>query len=118
MSLGLTKSEVLDSAPIDLEYIFEAERLRLKKQDEEAWRNGIYFQNAMEVAIDRRFNGRKATSRYFEEPLLKEALMTEEEKEARNKKYLKEFFAGLKAMQKNFELEKENERARVNENAG
>lgn len=71
------------------------------------WLAGLYTYSAVSTAIEHCLAGRKAKSRYFEEPLLKQANkqkihenMTDNEKRIATE----QFFMSLKIMQSNFEL--------------
>lgn len=59
----------MDSCPKELEPFVEAEKLRLKRQDEDMWVMGIYVQSAVSVAVEHCLAGRKAKSRYFDKPI-------------------------------------------------
>lgn len=62
-------------------------------RDEENWFMGLYVESAVRTAIDRSFNGKKATSKYIEEPILQtvcadDGLTQEERDEKELKKML------------------------------
>lgn len=101
-AMGLSKQEVLESNPAELEYVFEAQKIKTRMQDENDWRSGMYVHSALICALDSCFNGKKAQSKYPDEPMLKHAIMDEKDK-------IKEadvFWEQLHTMQKNFEISK------------
>lgn len=93
---------MLEGCPNDLEYIFEAHKMRLKEQDEISWRSGFYMTSAVYVAVSKAMYGRKSTAEYCKEPILKNWEMSEKQKE----EYRDMFWESLKTMQANFEINK------------
>lgn len=87
---GLTIDNIDWSCPEELEPYNKAHIMERKEQDEKLWSMGIYVESAVRTAIDRSFNGKKATSKYIEEPILQtlgdDDGLTQEE---RDKKELK-----------------------------
>lgn len=69
MAIGVSYERFMDSCPKELEPFVEAEKLRLKRQDEDMWVMGIYVQSAVSVAVEHCLAGRKAKSRYFDKPI-------------------------------------------------
>ena len=67
---GLTIDDIDWSCPAELEPYNKAHALEQKEQDEQLWYMGIYVESAVRTAVDRSFNGKKATSKYIEEPIL------------------------------------------------
>jgi hypothetical protein len=83
LAIGASREEVDDSCPTDLKPYEIAYKERMKQIDYQLWLNGVYTESAVFCAIDKAFSGKKAQSKYIEEPLLETALkyddMTEEE---------------------------------------
>lgn len=107
ISLGVSKEEFEDSAPVDLECYLLAENMARKRRDAENWQMGMYNMSAFSVVISRALAGRKSTAEYIDAPFMEKAEeaareenMTEEEKSAEREKLL----AMLMNMQTNFEL--------------
>ena len=69
---GLTPEDINWSCPTDLEPYSRAYTLETKQKDEMMWFMGIYVQNAVSVAIERNFAGKKAKSKYLEKPIMHE----------------------------------------------
>ena len=80
---NLSPSEIGWSCPTDLEPYESAYKYKMKLQDQQMWQLGIYINNAVSVAIDHCFSGKKAKSKYLEKPMLEEAMkydgLTQEE---------------------------------------
>lgn len=105
LSIGVSEEKFWDSNPIELRPYVDAENLRIKKRDEEMWRNGIYTMNATMNAIAIAFGNKKA--QYMSEPIMakeekqkEEEILTEEEVEQGRKNLLN----WLQVMQYNFEI--------------
>lgn len=106
--LGVSESEFWDSCPADLKPYEKAFEMKQKIQDENMWRMGIYIQNSVSVAIEHNLAGRKAKSKYLEEPILRsverkketDRPLTEDEK----KEQTEQLFMRLRLMQSNFNL--------------
>lgn len=77
--------------------------------DEEAWKMGIYVQSAVLTAVEHVLAGRKAISKYLEEPILLKKENEEDYTEEELVAYSEAFFARLQVMATNFELSKQQE---------
>lgn len=99
MSIGISKSEVFDSCPVDLEPYEEAHLLRLEREDTENYRQGLYMMRAIQAALSPK------KVKYFEEPILKQAIedsrLTEEQKIERE---LRQMIANEEAWLRNDKL--------------
>ena len=90
---GLSVDDIDWGCPSELEPYNKAHSMEQKEQDEQLWSIGIYVESAVITAIDRYFNGKKATSKYIEEPILQtlgadDGLTQEERDEKELKKML------------------------------
>lgn len=75
-------------------------------RDEEMWQWwGHYGISALVFSIEHCLAGRKARTKYVEEPLSKKCVQEENEEKIQQQRDL--FVAGLMAMQANFELNQE-----------
>lgn len=94
--------------PTKLKPFQEAHRIKQENRDAEMWAFcGNYVLSAVITAVDACLNGRKASSKYIENPLLKDRIndtkeMTEEELQRQREL----FVAKLLVMKTNFELNK------------
>lgn len=94
--------------PTKLKPFQEAYRIKQENRDAEIWTFcGNYVLSAVITAVDACLNGRKASSKYIEKPLLKDRIderkeMTEEELQRQREL----FVAKLLVMKTNFELNK------------
>ena len=70
MAMGVSEERFWNGTPKDLECYAKADLIRRKRQDEDAYRNGLYTLSAVSVVIDRALSGRKSKAKYFEEPIL------------------------------------------------
>lgn len=95
--------------PKDLEPYYTAYTIREKSADRDRWEQGIYNHVAVAVAIDKTFNGKKSTSKYFEKPIHQAEETTKQQDEAMKKARL--IFANLEIMQSNFKINKEKQEA-------
>lgn len=85
----------------------DAYKMRQKNEDAERWLMGSYVHIAVASAMDTMLNGRKATVKYPERPMLQEneskyedgSELSQEEKDA----ICKQLVENLSSMQKNFE---------------
>lgn len=77
--------------------------MRLKKQDEQAWMQGMYFYNALSVSLAH-FCGKK-NARYIDHALLSQAFKEEDYQnlsEEKKEDYVNQLFTNLMVMQANF----------------
>ncbi len=107
LAIGISKDEFMSSTPKDLEPYFEAERLKLKQRDWEAWQFGHYTLMATSVAVSSSLYGKKSNVKYFKESLMQMAEKEQHEKELSEvdkKKQREKLLMALQLMQANFEL--------------
>ena len=89
MAFGLTKAEVMEGCPFELEYVFEAQKIRKRLDDQSNWELGIYIESAVTTAVERNLAGRKARSEYVKEPFTRSLdVENEERKKKDNNKLL------------------------------
>lgn len=106
--LGVSYDVFWHLNPTKLKPFQEAYRIKQENRDAEMWTFcGNYVLSAVITAVDACLNGRKASSKYIEKPLLKDRIderkeMTEEELQ----KQRELFVAKLLVMKTNFELNK------------
>ena len=77
-------------------------------RDEENWMLGIYVQSAVLTAVEHVLAGRKATSKYLEEPILSRKENEDDYTEEELVAYSEAFFTQLQVMATNFELSKQD----------
>lgn len=99
----------MDSCPTELKPFVEAEKIRLKKQDEDMWVMGMYVQSAVSVAVEHCLAGRKAHSKYLEKPLKEEMFEREQLSEEKLQKQRELFMTKLMLMKVNYDLNKGND---------
>lgn len=106
IAIGISKSEFFDSTPKDLEPYVEAEKIRQKRRDAEAWQFSIYTMSAVSTAVAQCLS-KHSKAKYMEEPL---TVMYEKKQKAENltasekKSERKKLLSWLQLMQTNFEL--------------
>ena len=69
---GLTIKDIENSNPREMKAYEDAFALSQKLIDRNSWNMGNYMTNAVTVALDHAFNGKKAKSKYLEKPLLEQ----------------------------------------------
>lgn len=69
---GLTIKDIENSNPREMKAYEDAFALSQKLIDRNSWNMGNYMTNAVTVALDHAFNGKKAKTKYLERPLLEE----------------------------------------------
>ena len=91
---------------MEVEYVFEAQKIRKRMDDQSNWELGMYIESAVAVAVEHNLAGHKARSEYVKEPFVRkiEREQAQMEGEAANKKLV----ATLLAWQTNWELEHKN----------
>ena len=103
VALGLTKQEVMDACPIEVEYVFEAQKIRKRMDDQSNWELGMYIESAVAVAVEHNLAGHKARSEYVKEPFVRK--IEREQAQANSMAAYKELVARLLTWQANWELE-------------
>lgn len=101
VALGLTKQEVLDACPVEVEYVFEAQKIRNRMQDTKNWELGMYIESAVATAVEHNLAGYKARSEYVKEPFT-HRLAEEEENKRKLKDNNKLLMATLDTWAKNW----------------
>lgn len=96
--------------PHIINLLTKGHREKIKEQDYLAWLFNQYTLSAVSVAVEHNLAGRKARSKYIENPFLQEiekknTPMTEDEIQ----KQRELFIAKMKTMQANFEMNRKNE---------
>lgn len=81
---GFSVDDIDWSCPADLDPYAKAYKLQIQHQDAQLHTMGLYALSAISVAIEHNFAGKKAKSKYIEEPFLSKVFddegLTEEEK--------------------------------------
>lgn len=92
--------------PHKMQPYIDAQKIRIRMQDEQMWHMGIYIQSAVAVATEHIMAGKKAKSKYIEKPLMSqtEETLSEELTEEEKRKQTEQLFMKLKIMQTNYEL--------------
>ena len=103
MALGCTKDEVMEHCPFELDYVFEAQKIRKKLDDQSNWELGMYIESAVATAVEHNLAGRKARSEYVKEPFVRK--IEREQAEQDGQKANQKLVATLLTWQTNWELE-------------
>lgn len=98
LSIGISKEEIFESDPKDLEPYEIAHRIKMERRNTELYRLGMYFMDSISATIGRMFGGK---DKYPEEPY-RIFPMTEQEQEEENEKQLKMLLNFFGAMEENF----------------
>lgn len=70
-AIGVSWEEFWNLNPHIANLLLIGHRERMHMQDEQMWFMGMYMKSAVETAIEHVFAGKKASSKYIEEPILK-----------------------------------------------
>lgn len=108
VALGLTKQEVMDACPVEVEYVFEAQKIRKRLDDQSNWELGMYIESAVATAVEHNLAGRKARSEYVKEPLMRTVERDDNEKR-KLKDNNKLLMATLSTWAKNWQREHQSE---------
>ena len=92
----------MDACPMELEYVFKAQKLRKKMTDISNWELGAYIESAVATAVEHNLAGYKARSSYVKEPFTEMAERNEKQKLLDNNKLL---MATLETWSTNWKLE-------------
>lgn len=103
VALGLTKQEVIEACPAEVEYVFEAHKIRKRLDDQSNWELGMYIESAVSTAVEHNLAGRKARSEYVKEPFITK--IERDKAQAEGEQGNKKLVATLLAWQTNWELE-------------
>jgi len=104
VALGLTKQEVLDACPVEVEYVFEAQKIRKRLDDQSNWELGMYIESAVATAVEHNLAGYKARSEYVKEPFTRR-LDAEDNEKRKLKDNNKLLMASLETWAKNWQRE-------------
>ena len=102
VAFGLTKQDVLDGCPKELEYVFKAQKLRTRMNDINNWEVGMYIESAVATAVEHNLAGYKARSSYVNEPFSETVEKREDEKQLKDNNKL--LMATLQTWATNWEL--------------
>lgn len=110
LAIGISYHDFWHMNPHIIKIIAEGYQKKMRLQDEQAWRMGIYVQSAVATAVEHNLAGRKAKSKYFEKPMLQDVVLerkgieikalTEEDK----RKQTEQLFHKLHIMGANFKI--------------
>lgn len=107
MALGVSADEFWNGDYTLLKYYAEKHRIAVEQQNEQSWWQGLYFYQAISVALDQAFN-KHSTAMYPDKPY-RLTPMSEEEQELENQRKVEEFRAQLMAAGKRFEAKHKRE---------
>lgn len=107
MALGVSANEFWNGDYTLLKYYAERHRIAVEQQNEQLWLQGMYFYEAISVALAQAFS-KHATVKYPDKPH-RLTPMSDEEQEIKNKKMVEEFRAQLVAAGKRFEAKHKRE---------
>lgn len=90
LEFGMTSQEFWEGRPELIESYYLYYKERIKRNDYEQWKQGIYFSNAINVALYNAFKkqNQKAET-YIKEPLLTNTFKTKEELEKERQEKIK-----------------------------
>ena len=106
LAIGVSYERFMDSCPKELKPFVEAEKIRIKKRDEDMWVMGIYVQSAVGVAVEHCLVGRKAHLKYLKHPLREAEAEEQELTEEKIQKQRELFMTKLMLMKTNYDLNK------------
>lgn len=73
IAAGMTAAEFWDAYPVEIEPYFEAQKIRRRIHDEEAWISGFYTMEAFSVVLHNAFRKKNTKPiEYMKKPILKE----------------------------------------------
>lgn len=108
MAVGVSADEFWNGDYTMLKYYVERHRIAVEQQNEQLWLQGLYFYDALVVALSQTMT-KHSTAKYPEKPYRLTPL-SEDEQELENKKKVEEFRAQLMALGKRFEAKHQRER--------
>ena len=101
--MGISIEEFKHLNPKKLGLYAKGYHMKQKERDQEMWTwFGNYGISSMIFAIDHCLNGKKAKSKYVEEPIIQHVENAEQRKEEHDKKLRELFWASLFTMEKNW----------------
>ena len=104
LAIGVPYELFWHLTPKRLSAFYKADEIALKRRDAEMWHMGQYVLSAVSVAIDHCLNGKKAKSKYIDEPIMRKNRDSGELSEEEIKRQREAFVAMLMAKKSNFEL--------------
>lgn len=107
MALGVSASEFWDGDYTLLKYYVDRHRIAVEQQNEQLWLQGVYFYEALSVALSQAFS--KHTQAKYPEKPYRLTPLSEEEQELENKRKVEEFRAQLMAAGRRFEAKHKRE---------
>lgn len=107
MALGVSADEFWNGDYTMLKYYVEKHRIAVEQKNEQLWLQGMYFYEALTVALAQAFS-KHTNARYPDKPH-RLTPMSEEEQELENKKKVEEFRAQLMALGRRFEAKHKRE---------
>ena len=110
LAIGVPYELFWHLSPRKLNAFYKADEIILKRKDAEMWHLGQYILSAVSVATDHCLNGKKAQSKYIEQPLMRIKASQEQLSEDELKVQREIFVAMLMAKKTNFELNNKKEK--------
>lgn len=107
MALGVPCDEFWDGDYTRLKYYVDKHRIAVEQQNEQLWLQGVYFYEALSVALAQAFS-KHSQAKYPEKPYRLTPL-SEEEQELENQKKVEEFRAQLMAAGRRFDAKHKRE---------
>lgn len=107
MALGVSANDFWNGDYTMLKYYANRYKIAVEQQNEQLWLQGVYFYEALTVALAQAFS-KHSTVKYPEKPHRLTPL-SEEEQELENKKKVEEFRAQLLAAGRRFEAKHKRE---------
>lgn len=107
MALGVSADEFWNGDYTLLKYYVDKHRIAVEQQNEQLWLQGVYFYEAVSVALAQSFS-KHANVKYPDKPY-RITPLSEEEQELENKRKVEEFRAQLMAAGKRFEAKHKRE---------
>lgn len=107
MALGVDANDYWNGDYTLLKFYVQKHRIAVEQKNEELWLQGLYFYQAVAVALSQGFSKHSA-AKYPEKPY-RVTKMSEEEKARENQKMVDNFRASLMAVGKRFEAKHKRE---------
>ena len=111
MALGVSADEFWNGDYTMLKYYVEKHRIAVEQQNEKLWLQGMYFYEALSVALAQSFS-KHSQAKYPEKPYRLTPL-SEEEQELENQKKVEQIRAQLMAAGRRFEAKHKREQGGV-----
>ena len=107
MALGVSADEFWNGDYTLLKFYAHKHKIAVEQRNEELWLQGVYFYEAISVALANAFS-KHSQAKYPDKPYRLTEL-SEEEQELENKKKVEEFRAQLMALGRHFEAKHQRE---------